>query len=244
MECCKSYIMGMILAAGRGVRMGNLTANQPKPLLKVRGKPLIEYSIRLLLNWGIRDIVVNLHYRKEDLLNYFAKLQLPVRIIPSIEEELLGTGGGVKKAERFLFPHPFFLLNSDIITDFPLKKLLIDPLPVATMVLVPYRDGYTPVWVKDEEVTGFGETGNGEKFTFAGIHLLRSEIFKYLPEGKSSIIDSLYKKLLKNGQKIRAVIWDGLWLDLGTEEKYHSIKSAIESGDITLPDFYSGGIIS
>ncbi len=235
----------MILAAGRGERMGYLTEELPKPLLPVRGQPLIKFAIRLLYHWGINYIVVNAHYKKELLTEYLVRLDLPVRVKISYEEELLGTGGGVKKAMPYLKNTPFFLLNSDIITDFPLKSLIVDPLPIATMVLVPYREGDNPVWLEGERITHIGSGGKGTPYTFAGIHLLRGDIFRYIPDGESSIIDSLYKPLLKEGEYVRGVVWQGIWLDLGTLEKYDETKAAIETGAIQLPDYlFDGGNIS
>ena len=241
MECCSPFFKGMILAAGRGERMEELTSELPKPLLPIAGQPLIEFNIKLFLHWGINYIVVNTWYKREKMKEYLAKLNLPVRVKISYEESLLGTGGGVKKAFNLLKGSPFFLINSDIITDFPLKTLISEPLPLATMVVVPYREGDTPIWVKDGEVNLIGGRGEGEKFTFAGIHLLTGNIFKYLPRGKSSIIKDFYIRALKQGEKIRAVIWNGLWLDAGTKAKYMGVKSLIESGAIKLPLYLLDG---
>ncbi len=237
MECCSPFFKGMILAAGRGKRMEELTSEVPKPLLTIAGQPLILFNIKLFLHWGINYIVVNTWYQQEKLCEYLAKLNLPVRIKISYESTLMGTGGGVKKAFNYLKGTPFFLINSDIITDFPLKVLINEPLPLATMVVVPHREGNTPVWVKDGRVTSIGERGEGKNFTFAGIHLLTGRIFKYLPEGESSIIKDFYIKALGEGENIRAVIWDGLWLDAGTKERFMDTKAAIESGEINLPSY-------
>ncbi len=245
MYCCTPFFKGMILAAGRGKRMGYLTEDLPKPLLPVRGQPLIRFPLRLFQHWGINYIVVNTWYKKSIMIDYLTKIDLPLRVKISIEDSLLGTGGGVKKAQIYLQNTPFFLINSDIITDFPLKTLIVDPLPIATMVLVPYRQGDTPVWIKDGKITAIGKKGTGKPYTFAGIHLLRGDIFKYIPDGNSSIINTLYRSLLEKGEFIRGVIWDGLWLDLGTKEKYEEIKAEIETGVLQLPSYLlDGGSIS
>ena len=225
--------------------MEELTRELPKPLLPVRGQPLIKFGIRLLHHWGTNYIVVNTWYQKEKLIDYLVKIDLPVRIKISVENVLLGTGGGVKKAQHYLKNTPFFLLNSDIITDFPLKSLITDPLPIATMVLVPHREGDTPVWLEGDRITAIGKKGKGKPYTFAGIHLLRGDIFKYLPEGESSIIEKLYMPLIQKGEFIRGVVWYGLWLDLGTKEKYEDVRAQVETGAIQLPSYLlDGGRIS
>lgn len=237
MDCCTPFFKGMVLAAGRGSRMGDLTQDVPKPLLPVKGQPLIKFSLRLLLHWGINLIVVNTWYLREKLVKYLVTIDLPMRIKISIEDTLLGTGGGVKKARSLLQDSPFFLINSDIITDFPLKELIIDPLPIATMVLVPYREGDTPVWLKNNKVTSIGEKGEGTPYTFGGIHLLTPGVFKYLPDGESSIINSFYIPAIQNGEYIRGVVWHGLWIDMGTRELYESNKIKVETGEIELPHY-------
>src|SRR5438105_15589035 len=105
---------GMILAAGRGTRMGSLTDETPKPLLQVGKRYLIEYSIAAMVRAGIREIVINVSYRREQIIEalgngdrYGAAIQY------SEEVERLETGGGIFKALPLLGDEPFIVLSSD-----------------------------------------------------------------------------------------------------------------------------------
>ena len=102
----------MILAAGRGSRMGELTNEIPKPLIKVNGKCLIDYIIDKAVEAGINDLVVNVSYLGDKIVEHLNKRK-DVDIKFSYEEERLETGGGVKKALPLLGDKPFFAVNSD-----------------------------------------------------------------------------------------------------------------------------------
>ena len=89
----------MILAAGFGKRLGHLTQSTPKPLIKVKGQPLIKYHLSKLLAADYSQIVINTHYLSDEIINYVEnEFNNDPRIIFSIEKEILGTGGGIKKA--------------------------------------------------------------------------------------------------------------------------------------------------
>ncbi|HQY22277.1 MAG TPA: sugar phosphate nucleotidyltransferase, partial [Gammaproteobacteria bacterium] len=118
----------MILAAGRGKRMGTLTDHTPKPLLSIKSKPLIVYQIEALRDAGVEAFVINLGYlghKIEAALGNGARFG--VRIQYSLEDPVLETGGGVVKALPLLGRDPFIVVSSDIYTDFPYKQLPKDP---------------------------------------------------------------------------------------------------------------------
>ncbi len=107
----------MILAAGLGSRMKDLTFNIPKPMIQVDGISLIERTLAYLQQHGIEKIVINTYYKAEVLENFIFSLEITkkIEIIFSRESELLGTGGGIKNALHFFENKPFFILNSDSI---------------------------------------------------------------------------------------------------------------------------------
>lgn len=238
----------MILAAGLGTRMKELTKEIPKPLLEIGGVPIIRYSINLLLNNNINNIALNTYYKSEKLKEYINSLNLDINWCIKDEEVLLDTGGGVKNAQMCFNNNPFVLINGDIITDFPLsflRDIYDEESPIAIMVIKDYEKGYSPVWTEDGRLLGFGDNFNkGEKAVFTGIHFLSPKIFDYLPTGKSSIMSEFYMKALKNGEKILTIKYDGLWLDLGTKERFLSMKEKIEKGKIFIPSYLSEGKIS
>ena len=103
-----------ILAAGKGTRMRPLTDTCPKPLLSVAGKPIIDYALDALVSAGVKEVVVNLNYLGHMLENHLANPS-DIKITLSWEDELLETGGGVKKELSFFNDQPFYVLNGDVI---------------------------------------------------------------------------------------------------------------------------------
>lgn len=104
----------MVLAAGRGVRMGSLTDSLPKPLIKVGGKALIDYNFDRLAEAGIKNAVVNLCYRGDMIREHLTAARPDFNLVFSEEAEALETGGGVRKALPLLKDPAFFVCNSDV----------------------------------------------------------------------------------------------------------------------------------
>ena len=109
---------GMILAAGLGKRMQPLTNKTPKPLLKIRGSTLLERAINLLINHGVEEITVNIHYHANQIEKFISNFESEVKIKISNEKDLLlDTGGGVKKGTKKFKDNPFFVINPDTLWD-------------------------------------------------------------------------------------------------------------------------------
>jgi NDP-sugar pyrophosphorylase family protein len=114
----------MILAAGKGTRLSPLTETLAKPMVPIRGKPVLEHTLRWLRDHGVRQVAVNLHHRPESVRGHFGDGSgFGVEICYSEEPELLGTAGGVKKIESF-FEDPFLVVYGDVLTDFDLGGLV------------------------------------------------------------------------------------------------------------------------
>lgn len=118
-------MQAIILAAGRGERMMPLTQNIPKPLLKIAGKPMMEYVIDLLVKHGVKEIGVNLYYLGKQIKNHFgdgSKYGIKITFIEELE--LTGTAGGIKNIAKILnFTKPFFVISSDMLVNFPLTDI-------------------------------------------------------------------------------------------------------------------------
>jgi MurNAc alpha-1-phosphate uridylyltransferase len=110
----KKIKRAMVLAAGYGVRLKPLTDGIPKPLIPVAGRPMIQYALDRLKEYGVEEVIINVSHHKEQLAAYLAQ-DRGLRIKLSEEAEPLETGGGVKKALPLLGLDPFFVINSDII---------------------------------------------------------------------------------------------------------------------------------
>lgn len=205
-----------ILAAGEGSRLRPLTDNIPKVMVEIDEKPLLEYNINLAYNYGVRDIIINVHYKSEQIINYFrGGKEFGVAIHYSKEKKLLGSAGGVKKVEKKL-TEPFFVLYGDNFTNCNLKALLSAHKKNKTICTVAVFDmrknknsgiaGGRVVLNKDKTIRRFVE-GNKKisSLVNAGVYVLDPKIFKYIPAGKLyDFGKDVFPFLLKHKIKIGA----------------------------------------
>jgi len=212
----------MILAAGMGSRLRPLTDKTPKPLLPIRSKPLIEILIEQLAAAGFSSLVVNLHHLGQQIREYLGDgSRYNVQIEYSQENQLLETGGGIKKALDLLDNRPFIIVNADIYTDFDFsalpKKLPEDAL--AHLVVKKSNKGQSGDFIiKNNEIES-----RGNQYTYCGIALMTPELFQNSPEGAFSWTrDWLFDLLGKH--RFTSQEHDGLWTDIGTLEQYQSIQ--------------------
>lgn len=115
----------VLLCAGFGTRLGELTANCPKPMLKVNGKPIVEWQILLLKKYGVSDFFINLHYLSEQIVDYLGDgKKFGVRIQYAYEDRPSGTAGGVNLFKKELGDEDFFVFYGDIVLDVPLNEMI------------------------------------------------------------------------------------------------------------------------
>lgn len=210
----------MILAAGRGARMGSMTENLPKPLLKIGEHYLIEYALFSLADHGVKDIVINVSYYAEQVKKALGDgARYDVRIHYSFEEEALETGGGIFQALPLFGDAPFIVLSSDVITDYPLKKLPAQPEGLAHLVLVD-NPSYHPTGdfcLTDNII----HRGNADTFTFGNVGIYRPELFAHCQPGKFRLGTLLNEAISQ--QKVTGEHYQGLWHNLGTPEDLNNI---------------------
>lgn len=238
----------MILAAGRGTRLLPLTATVPKPLVPVAGRPVIEYTLLLLRAAGIHDVVVNVHHLGEQLrarLGDGSSYGLQIRY--SVEDTILDTGGGIKKAEALLRNGPFVVANGDTIMDAPIQALLDrhrTARAMATMLLRtdPAAEQYGLIHTDHaQHVRSFLGTpavpddAGWTPYMFAGLHILEPGIFDLMPAGRPfSITRETYPLLLDRGNTVLGVPFDGVWLTVDSPEALKAADAMISSGRVTL----------
>jgi NDP-sugar pyrophosphorylase family protein len=226
---------GFILAAGYGTRLRPITYTMPKPMVPLCNRPLIAWAVESFLAAGIRDLIVNLHHLPESLQS-FLHVQYAGRadFHFSIEDEILGTGGGIRRIRPQLAgEEEFFLVNGDTV-QFPHWDALREArhaknaLAALTLRHPPEGDRFTPVYFDDGLVTGFG-SGTGEALMFSGSHVVSTKIFDYLPEREfSGVVEHAYIPVLAdNRERLAGVIDDGLWFDIGTPQRYLAASSAL-----------------
>jgi len=218
----------MILAAGLGTRLLPITERYPKPLVPVLNLANILHTVSLFRRHGIHEIIINLFHLPERIEEFFNEVpQKDFHISFSKEPVLLGTGGGVKRAESFFNKESFVLANCDFISNLNLTRLIENHGTSgawATMALI--EDP-----TKQKLYSAVGTTENGmlcslprkktlEPFRqgiFTGVHVLEPEIFSFLEEKPSGINDVLYPALMeKHPEKAQGVFMEGAyWFDTG-----------------------------
>lgn len=236
-----------VLAAGLGTRLRPLTLTIPKPLIPLNGQPLVSYTLRYLRYYGITDIYINLHHLGEKIKQALGDGRaLGVKITYSEETTILGTGGGIKKLEKSLGADPFLVINSDILTDFPLDQLVEfheQKKGLASLVLRedPDVDRFGPIEMDSEARIrtilrkGGSFSGKLKKLMFTGIHLVEPDLLRAIPEGVFHSITDTYIDLLLQQKTLNGLEMQGFWRDLGTLEEYGKIDQLLTEGKIALP---------
>jgi len=212
----------IILAAGKGKRFGEITKTIPKPLIKLGDKTLIEHNILLLKNNGISDIVINVSYLGDLIINFLGNgKKYGVKINYSIEKpEPFETGGGIQYALPILGSKPFLVLNSDIYTNYKLSDLSLHENDLASLVMVK-----NPAHNKCGDFSySDGRLNNSNKnmMTYSGIGIYDPKIFNNKKFSKYKLINLLVENIRKN--KISAVTHNDIWFDIGDKKKLNIAK--------------------
>lgn len=201
----------MIFAAGLGTRLKPLTDTTPKALLPIGGKPMLEHVIQKLKDAGFHQIVINIHHHGQQILDFLeANNNFGIRINISDERDyLLDTGGGIKKAARFLQGNePFLIHNVDILSNVDLRHLYnkhLETNPLATLLVSKRNTSRYLLFNKENKLCGWRNHDTGEvksyypdfdpkqynEYAFSGVHVVSPQIFEWMEEwtGKFSIIN-------------------------------------------------------
>jgi MurNAc alpha-1-phosphate uridylyltransferase len=214
----------MILAAGRGERMRPLTDTTPKPLLKVWGKPLLEYTIENLQSAGFKQIVINLAHLGQQIRDYCGNGERWNVTIDYTDEgdTALETAGGIANALPLLGEEPFLVVNADIICDYPLATLRDRTIDLAHLVLIE-NPAHHPQGDFSLTSDSLLSDEGGEKFTFSGIGVYHPAMFQYLPTGPLKLRPVLDQAIQQN--RISGEKYAGLWMDVGTPQRLTEIDN-------------------
>lgn len=239
---------GMILAAGFGTRLRPITWTLPKPLVPLCNRPLIGWAVESFLRSGVREIVVNLHHLPGKIEAYLRdEFAGRAEFEFSLEQEILGTGGGIRRVRPLLqHEEEFFLVNADTVqfpryAELSAARTRNDSLAALTLRHPPAGDRFTAVWLDDGTVTGFGK-GSGEPLMFAGSHAISRRIFDLLPDKEfSGIVDEVYQPAIDGGRETLAgIVDDGIWFDVGTPQRLLGAMSGVLDAtlraDLDVPD--------
>jgi NDP-sugar pyrophosphorylase family protein len=233
----------MLLCAGKGTRLGDLSQEKPKPLLPVCDIPILRYGIANLVARGIKEIVINLHHQGDLIRHELGDgKELGAEIKYSEEETILGTGGGLKKALDLLDPYgndePFISMNGKLIFDLDVQALLTCHMAgkssLGTMVVkrAPNAMQWGAVDVRPE--------GNGLRVhnilgegthMFCGVHVTRPSTVRALPEGEACMVRQGYLPWLQDGERVCAFEHQGgYFAEHSTPKRYLQSNIDLLSG--------------
>lgn len=232
----------LILAAGEGTRLRPLTIDQPKAMVPLGGRPLLEHLVALLCAHGIHEIAINLHYRPGAILAHFGDgSRFGVRITYSHEERLLGSAGAARRLDWFL-DDPFLVLYGDLLTDADLTSLIETHARlggVGTIALGetddPMRCGIVQLdgtgritrFIEKPTSNEFGNLANG------GIYVLHRAVIDHVLHGRPSDFGAdLFPALLAAGLPLYGVPVPGYLLDVGSLERYRQAESDVQAGRV------------
>jgi N-acetyl-alpha-D-muramate 1-phosphate uridylyltransferase len=221
----------MILAAGLGTRFKPWTDKHPKALALVNNKSLLERNVDYLRQYGIKEIIVNVHHfadqvREAILINKGWGSQIS---ISDESGQILETGGGLKKAAGFFGKEPFVLVNVDVLTDLDLRAMIshhFRRLPLATLAVMDRKSSRYFLFDDQQELCGWRDTVKGiEKIVkkrapliqraFSGVHIIDPKIFSLIKmDGKFSMVD-LYLDLAASEPIVSFEQQYSNWVDVG-----------------------------
>ena len=233
------------MAGGEGTRLRPMTANQPKPLLPVANRPIMEHVLRLLKRHGFSDTVVTVQFLAALVRNYFGDGDdVGMDLQYATEEMPLGTAGSVKNAEDALRDEPFLVISGDALTDIDLSAMVRFHRKQGALVTVGLTRVPDPlefgIVIADEEgrIQRFLEKPTwGQVFSDTvntGIYIMEPEVLAEVPPGES--VDwsgDVFPSLLKRGAPLFGYISDGYWEDVGTHESYLKAQADVLAGRVT-----------
>ncbi len=229
----------MVLAAGMGKRMRPLTATQPKPMVRVAGRPLVDHALDKLAEAGVARAVVNVHYLADSIEAHLKDRRAPQVAFSDEREQLLETGGGIVKAAGQL-SDPFFCLNSDNIwLDGPVNAFAdlstfwdADKMD-ALLLLVTHKAAHNFSGKGDFHMDSNGRlrrraSGRIAPYIFTGIQLISKRLMRDAPEGPFST-NLLWSRAISE-DRLYGVAFTGQWFEVGTPQAIRPTEEALSIG--------------
>lgn len=230
----------MVLAAGRGERMGALTSHCPKPLLRVAGRALIDHVLEALVRAGVREVVINVGYLGRQIETHLAQgapggLAIAFSREP---EQPLGTGAGIARALPLLGLGPFLLCNADVLADFDFAALLAAGLPgplLGHLLLVenPAHHRAGDFWYRQGKVlpeNARPPASDAARLTYGGAALISPALFDLVGPGAQRFeLAPLLRRAAELG-KLAASRHTGYWFDVGTAGRLAAAEAALGGG--------------
>ncbi|MGI8983701.1 MAG: sugar phosphate nucleotidyltransferase [Acidimicrobiales bacterium] len=235
----------VIMAGGEGTRLRPLTSNQPKPLMPLANRPMMEHVVRLLKDHGFEDVVVTLAFLPQTIRTYFGDgAEFGVRMVYATEESPLGTAGSVRNARAEL-DDPFLVISGDVLTDIDLTELVAVHQRKGAMATLALKSMENPLEFgiviarEDGSIERFLEKPTwGQVFSDTvntGIYVCDPAVFDYIPEGQSVDFSSdVFPALLADGKPLFGHVAEGYWEDVGTLDAYVKAHQDVLAGKVAV----------
>jgi len=236
----------MIMAAGYGTRMGDLTSETPKPLLPLDENRIIEVLLRKLSASGITRAIINLHYMPEVVKNLLTK-DYGLEIIFSEEPELLGSGGGIANAEPHFNGEDILVVNADTLCGIDIRDFYryhCRSAKLASMAVLPSQNNIDYGLVSYDNshqlrrfnLRGHEIANDFNSAIFIGYQVLTPQARKLLSVENQSVITALYKNAIKT-LDVGVYCFRGEWIDIGTKAFYEGLVKEVREGRKSLSHF-------
>jgi MurNAc alpha-1-phosphate uridylyltransferase len=221
----------MLFAAGFGTRMGDLTKNRPKPLVEVAGKPLIDHAMTIVREFAPKQIVVNAHYKAEQIVAHCAGTDVHVLVETP---DILDTGGGLKAALPLLGGTPVFTMNTDAVWAGPnplavLKSAWTDDMQ-ALLLCVPKHQTVGHSGLGDIDIGAQGKAVWGTNTVYSGVQMIRTDIVSNMAE-KVFSLKTVWDALAAQGC-LHAVAYPGRWCDVGHPQSIALAEEMLRQEDV------------
>ena len=226
----------IILSGGAGLRLRDTTGNRPKGLATVAGRPFLELLLRQLQRNGFHRAILAVGYGADAIRLQFGERAFGLELAYALERSPLGTGGALRNAVDLVRSEAVFVMNGDSYTGASLHKFIMNHWQSEaeiSIVVVPVDgrlDCGTIVLDADGRLTRFSEkeVGSDADYANAGIYIMARRILYDIPASTQvSLERELLPRWLEQGYKIRAFLWPGICVDIGTPERYRSAQQLL-----------------
>lgn len=223
----------VLMAGGRGERLRPLTLDTPKPLLKVGGKPIIDYNVESLQRYGVKDIYVTVNYLKEQIIDHFSDKKWNGTVHCIEEPCRLGTMGSVSLIDT-LNQDYVIVMNSDLLTNIDFERLWrhhVDAGALLTMATVPYTVSVPFAILKTDgdRVTGLEEKPTFNHFANAGVYIIDRYVLGDIKRGEYLDAPDFVESLIARGLKVSHFAIDGTWIDIGSPDDFRYANEVTRS---------------
>ena len=217
-------IDAVLMAGGRGERLRPLTLSTPKPLLKVGGKPIIDYNVEELEACGVKNIYVTVNYLADLIISHFEKREGLADVVCVREPRRLGTIGSLALIDN-LRNDDILLMNSDLLTAIDFEAMYLHHRRSGadiTMAAVPYTVSvpFAIMHLEGERVKGLEEKPTYNYFANAGVYLLKRHLLDLIPKGEYLDAPDFIASIIEKGGDVGCFPVRGTWIDIGSPDDY------------------------